>query len=645
MILSLANIMKVFNGNVLFNDISLTIEDNDKIALVGVNGCGKSTLLNIIVGNTLPENRPEPYCPVISFNKNASIGFLAQNTGLNIENTIIDEMKSVFSELLEIKKQIRELENEMSNFPEDESLLHKYNEKVALFEIKDGYLIDVNINKILRGMNFLPDCYDRIISTLSGGEKTRLAIAKLLLENPDLLILDEPTNHLDFDTIIWLEDYLKEYKGALLIVSHDRYFLDKLTTTTCEIEGGKLKRYKGNYSAYTVQKEADNIRQMKEYENYISEKNRLQEFVDRNIVRASTSNMAKSRRKMIDALEVVDKPILKTKDARIEFTYEKEPSLEVLKVEDIDISVGVNEERKCLKDNVSFELRRGEKIGIVGTNGIGKSSLLKILMKKIPHDKGRIIWGKNIKISYFDQENSQLNYENTVIDEISNRYKTMNELAVRTLLGNVRLVGENVYKKISVISGGERAKLCFAIMMLEHGNLLILDEPTNHLDIATREVIEEALYSFEGTVIFVSHDRYLLNKLATRIVEVTEKDVNNFVGGYEEYITKKREIQAMNDKAEAVEKRNKITAKGEKKVVTKGKEQRAETAKKRARIKAVEIEIAELENEIKSLEDEMALPEVCGDYVLMEEKCKRYDEVKSQVSDLTDEWIMLSDDE
>ncbi len=652
MILSLENIQKIFNGNVLLDKISLTIEDNDKIGLVGVNGCGKTTLLNIVIGNEIPENLPEPFRPIISKNKNAAIGYLAQNAGLERENTIIDEMMSDFSELLQIKEEIHSLEHKMadenisSNPVEFNKISDEYARKLAYFEANDGYLIDVNINKILRGMNFLPDSYDRIISTLSGGEKTRLALAKLLLENPALLILDEPTNHLDFNTIIWLEDYLKDYKGALLVVSHDRYFLDKLTTSICEIESGKLNRYKGNYSAYTIQKEADVIRQMKEYEAYIAEKAKLQDFVDRNLVRASTSNMAKSRMKMIEALEVKEKPLTYTKTAKIKFEYDILPPTELLKVENIDISVGENADRTTLKENFSMEMRRGEKIGIIGSNGIGKSTLLKILQKKLPHDKGKINWTKNIKISYFDQENSQLNFNKTVIDEIQSRYRTMSDQAIRTLLGNVRLVGENVFKPINVISGGERAKLCFAIMMLERGNVLILDEPTNHLDIATREIIEQALFDFDGTIIFVSHDRYLLDKLATRIIEITKDEVISYFGGYKDYMEQKKQLQTAKEQQIYAEKQAKIFADKQQNVKSssRNKKQRSEDAKKRLRIKELENLIASLEEESKLLEEEMLKPEICGDYILMQEKCNTFEAVKSQISEFTDEWIILSDE-
>ena len=652
MILSLENVSKIYNGNTVLDNVALTIEDNDRIGLVGINGCGKSTLLNIITGKEEPETQPEPNVARIAVTKSSSVGFLAQNTGLDRSCTIIEEMTSVFADLLKIADELHELEEKMgsqdahSNESEFNIISEEYARKTAYFESNDGYLINVKINKVLNGMGFPPDTYDRIISTLSGGEKTRLALAKLLLENPNLLILDEPTNHLDFNTIIWLEDYLKDYKGALLIVSHDRYFLDKLTTSICEIERGRLKRYKGNYSAFAKQKEADVARQMKEYESQQAEIAKLQDFVDRNLVRASTSNMAKSRIKKLEAMEIIEKPVTHEKSAKIKFEYDMVPPQDLLTVKNIDISVGEGADRTTLVDSLSFDIRRGEKLAIIGSNGIGKSSLLKIIQHKLPCSHGLIEWTKNVKISYFDQENSQLNFNNTVIEEIHSRYRTMSDQSVRTLLGSVRMVGENVFKPISVISGGERAKLCFAIMMLERGNVLILDEPTNHLDINTKEVLEKALCEFDGTIIFVSHDRYLLNRLATRILEITENSVESFNGGFDDYMEKRREKELAAEKLIEAEKNAKAKqAAAEKSVKSyRSKEQRAADAKKRNRIKELEREIEKLETEMQLLQEEMASPEACADYQIMQEKCALFEEKKKLSADYSDEWLMLSEE-
>ena len=652
MILSLENVSKIYNGNTVLDNVALTIEDTDRIGLVGVNGCGKSTLLRIITGEEEPETQPEPNVARVAVTKSASIGFLAQNTGLDRSSTIIEEMTSVFSWLLKIGDELRELEKTMAS-PEAHSDEKKFAEiseeyacKTAIFESNDGYLINVKINKVLNGMGFGTETYDRVISTLSGGEKTRLALSKLLLENPNLLILDEPTNHLDFNTIMWLEDYLKDYKGALLIVSHDRYFLDKLTTSTCEIERGRLKRYKGNYSAFTKLKEADVIRQMKEYEAQQEEIAKLQDFIDRNLVRATTSNMAKSRIKKLEAMELIEKPVTNTKSAKIKFEYDIAPPIDVLTVKNIDVSVGSGYDRKTLVDNLSFEVKRGEKLGIIGSNGIGKSTLLKIIQHILPCSHGSVEWTKNIKISYFDQENSQLDFNKTVMEEVHSRYRTMSDLEIRSILGSVRMVGENVFKPISVISGGERAKLCFAIMMLERGNVLILDEPTNHLDIDTKEVLEKALCDYDGTIIFVSHDRYLLNRLATRILEITPDSVESFNGGFDEYMEVKRSKQLAEEKQLEAQKAEKAKQEAAEKSVKayRSKEQRSADAKKRNRIRELEKEIEKLEAEMQALQEEMASPEVCQDYQLMQEKCAEFEQKKLLSAEYSDEWLVLSEE-
>lgn len=650
MVISLENISKFYNGNQVLKNTALTIEDNDRIGLIGINGCGKSTLLKIITGREDPETQPEPNIARIAVTKGTTIGFLEQNSGLDRNSTIIEEMRSVFSEMLEISERLRELEKLMAESSErgehNEAAASEYAQKTAYFEANDGYLINMNITKVLNGMGFPSETYGRVISTLSGGEKTRLALAKLLLENPNLLILDEPTNHLDFTTIMWLEDYLQDYKGALLIVSHDRYFLDKLTTSTCEIERGVLKRYKGNYSAFAVQKQADVARQLKEYEAQQEEIAKLQEFVDKNLARASTSNMAKSRIKKLEAMEIIEMPVLYEKNAKIKFEYDLTPPIDLLTVKNIDVSVGSGTDRKTLVDSLSFEVKRGEKLGIIGSNGIGKSTLLKVIQRKLPCSHGIIEWTKNVKISYFDQENAQLDPRKTVMDEVHSRYRTMSDREIRSLLGCVRLVGENVFKQVGVISGGERAKLCFAIMMLERGNVLILDEPTNHLDIDTKEVLEQALCEFDGTIIFVSHDRYLLNKLATRIIEITENSVESYNGGFDDYLAVKHKKEAAEQQLIEREKQEKAKQLAEEKSVKayRTKEQRASDAKKRNRIKELENEIARFECEMEIIQKELADPNVCSNYQLMQEKCAALEDMKKLCSDCEEEWLALSEE-
>ncbi len=643
------NISKIYNGKTVLDNVSLTVEDNDRIGLVGINGCGKSTLLRIITGKEEYESQPEPNVPRLAITKSSTIGYLEQNSGLDRSSTVMDEMLSVFSELLRVQDDLKGLAEEMArpeihkNETHFQQISAEYDRKTAYFESNGGYLISVKIKTVLNGMGFPPETYDRIISTLSGGEKTRLAMAKLLLESPRLLILDEPTNHLDFDTIMWLEDYLMDYKGALLIVSHDRYFLDRLCTSVCEIERTHLHRWKGNYTKFTELKAADTERRLKEYEAQQQEIAKLQDFVDRNIVRATTSAMAKSRVKKLEAMEIIEKPITYEKKAKIRFEYDYEPPEEVLSVKNIDICAG----GKALADNISFDVRRGEKIGIVGANGIGKSTLLKILLKKMPVSHGSVEWNKNVKISYFDQENSQLDFNKTVIDEIHDRRRGMTEQQVRSLLGLVKLTGENVFKQVGVISGGERAKLCFAVMMLERGNVLILDEPTNHLDLDAKEVLEDALADFEGTVILVSHDRYLLSRICGRIFEITPGKMEEFDGGLEGYLAGKRaRLEEQQAQLAAQKQENQIRAAEEKKASAyRSKEQRARDAKRRARIKELERLIEDLEAKMAQVQQEMISPEVTGDYVLMNEKCAEFESLKQQSSDYSDEWLELCEEE
>lgn len=644
MLLNVEHLYKYFNGQALLKDINFTVEDREAVGLIGVNGCGKSTLLNIITGSEGYDKTPEGLGSVNIAGK-ASIGFLRQNSGLNSELTIGEEMKNAFAPLLETLDKMKVLEKKMADGGDIDSISHEYAELSSYFEARDGYRIDVKIKQVLNGMGFGSTPTDRVISTLSGGEKTRLALAKLLLEEPNLLILDEPTNHLDFETLMWLEDYLKGYKGAIIIVSHDRYFLNKVCTRICEIEQGRLTSYRGDYSSYLVQKKMNSERQLKEYEAHQKEIAKLEDYVAKNLVRASTSKMAKSRQHMLDRIERIDKPLMYTKPPKIKLEYDIEPTKDIVRVVDCPLVVGEGSDKKELIKSLTMNVRRGEHVAIIGANGIGKTSILKLIQGIIPHEGGNISWGGNVKISYFEQEHAILDPHKTVLEEIMDRYPRLSEQQARSVLGAVLLTGENVFKPISVLSGGERAKLCFAIMALNRGNVLVLDEPTNHLDLSTKEVLEDALAEFGGTIILVSHDRYLLNKVASRIIEIKHDEVNSYEGNFDAYseaVNAARQLK-MQSEAEIKRAEEEKAYKENKARQYRSKEQRAADAQKRNRIRELEKEIEDTEVLIFELENAISDPEIASDYSKMSEKCKELEEAKTALDQKMDEWAELSD--
>lgn len=644
MLLNVEHLYKYFNGQALLKDINFTVEDREAVGLIGINGCGKSTLLNIITGSEGYDKTPEGLGSVNIAGK-ASIGFLRQNSGLNSELTIGEEMKNAFAPLLETLDKMKVLEKKMADGGDIDSISHEYAELSSYFEARDGYRIDVKIKQVLNGMGFGSTPTDRVISTLSGGEKTRLALAKLLLEEPNLLILDEPTNHLDFETLMWLEDYLKGYKGAIIIVSHDRYFLNKVCTRICEIEQGRLTSYRGDYSSYLVQKKMNSERQLKEYEAQQKEIAKLEDYVAKNLVRASTSKMAKSRQHMLDRIERIDKPLMYSKPPKIKLEYDIEPTKDIVRVIDCPLVVGEGADKKELIKSLTMNVRRGEHVAIIGANGIGKTSILKLIQGIIPHEGGNISWGGNVKISYFEQEHAILDPRKTVLEEIMDRYPRLSEQQARSVLGAVLLTGENVFKPISVLSGGERAKLCFAIMALNRGNVLVLDEPTNHLDLNTKEVLEDALAEFGGTIILVSHDRYLLNKVASRIIEIKHDEVNSYEGNFDAYseaVNAARQLK-MQSEAEIERAEEEKAYKENKARQYRSKEQRAADAQKRNRIRELEKEIEDTEVLIFELENAISDPEIASDYSKMSEKCKELEEAKTALDEKMDEWAELSD--
>ncbi len=638
MLISCTGINKFYQDNHVLRSVALTVENQDRIGLVGDNGCGKSTFLRILTEKELPDAFEHDE-PAIAKAPNLRIGYLAQNAGLDGSKTVQVEMNSAFAPLREAKQIMQALEAKMESGLTDEET-DEYARLSAYFETNDGYTTDVRIRTVLYGMGFSEADLSRTVSGFSGGEKTRLALCKLLLEAPDLLILDEPTNHLDFQTVGWLEDYLKGWRGALLIVSHDRFFLDRLCTSICELERGELTRYKGNYTAFTKLRTESRERQQKEYEAQQREIAKLEDYVARNKVRASTAKSAKSREKQLEKMERIDRPYTAAKQAKLQFTYSVVPPLDLLEVKNIDLTVGSGLSQKTLMDGISFTVRRGEKIGIIGENGAGKSTLLKVLRNILPH-KGLVRWAAGTRLGCFEQESESLNPYATVFDELHDRYPALSDFEVRSLLGQVRLTGENVFKETGVISGGERAKLCFAILMMEHGNVLLLDEPTNHLDLATKEVLEQALCEFDGTILFVSHDRYLLDRIADNLFVMENGALERFKGrfsAYQEQIRRKTEAEQT---AAAEEKRRK--AEEDKKSGYRSREQRSLEAKRRAEQKRIEQEMDALQAEQNTLQDSLSDPAVSGDYGKMQQVCMRLEEIRQQQDDLLEELILLED--
>ena len=642
MLITLNNVSKSFGDEVVLKDIKMTLDDKGRYGLIGVNGAGKSTLLRVIMGELLIDEGELVKKPGLT------VGYLAQNNSLERSSTIVEEMRGVFADVLEAERDMRETEQKMAqisdhNSDEYRKIAAHYASRQAYFDSRDGYSIDVRIKTVLNGMGFGDKDMDTVISTLSGGEKTRLAMAKLLLEEPELLILDEPTNHLDFKTLKWLEEYLISYSGAILTVSHDRYFLDKTVNHIYEVERGKLYSYPGNYSRYLPQKEERRERLKKEYEMQQAELARMQEYIEKNMARASTSASAKSRQKAIEAMDIIEKPDGDLKTMKLKFDYIKEPYKDVLSVRNLDIAVGDVPVTIC--HNINLEVKRGEKIAIIGANGIGKSSFLKTIQGLMPKNGGEFEWGKNVSISYYEQENLNLGADKIALNELWDRFPQIPEAEIRRVLGNVLLTKEDVFKPVKVISGGERAKLAFCIIMLEKSNVLILDEPTNHLDLASKEILERAMTEFGGTILFVSHDRYLLSKVPDKIVEITSNGADVYNGNYEDYceaLERKAKIQA--EQAAQLAKENALKVKRE---TTDGgfrsKEQRREDAKRKNRIKELEILIEQAEARIAELEGEMTREEVFSDYKVMAEHCTEVDDLRQKLEEYFEEWTSLEE--
>ena len=582
-----------------------------------------------------------------------TIGYLKQNSGLDRNSTIISEMRNAFSDIIKIEDELRLIEEKMLSYSEHnsseyKSLMSEYSKKQSYFESMDGYNIDVKIKTVLNGLGFSDRSLETEINVLSGGEKTRLALAALLLEEPNLLILDEPTNHLDFKTLYWLENYLiNSYKGSLLIVSHDRYFLDNTVENMLEIERGKMYSYNGNYSKYLVLKEERNEVLRKEYEAQQLQISQMQTYIDKNITRASTSGSAKSRVKALERMELIEKPDDDIKPIKLKFETIKEPYKDVLTVENLDITVGDRESAGGIKNicsGLNLSIKRGDKVALIGDNGIGKSSFLKVIQDIIPHQNGSVVWGKNTSVSYYEQENLNLNPDNLAINELWDRFPRIPEAQIRRVLGNVRLTKEDVYKPVKVISGGERAKLAFCIIMLEKSNVILFDEPTNHLDLPSKEILEQAMNEYDGTLLFVSHDRYLLNKVPNKIIEMTKDGFTIYDGNFEYYKQRKEWIK----QKQSIETNNKVETNNSSQKSSGGyrsKEQRKAETKRKLQIAELEKMISKTEEEISALENEMTKEEVFSDYILMNEKNSELEKLNSNLEEYYDNWTKLSEEQ
>ncbi|GAB6453563.1 MULTISPECIES: ABC-F family ATP-binding cassette domain-containing protein [Bacillus] len=632
---------KLYGAETILANIKLEVQTKDRIALVGRNGAGKSTLLKIIAGE-LSHDGGEIIKP-----KDVSIGYLAQNTGLETSLTIWDEMLTVFTHLQQMETKLRRLEQEMGkeeNFSNEatyEKLLAEYDQLQLDYKDQGGYQYEADIRSILSGLGFPVETHQTTISTLSGGQKTRLALGKLLLTKPDLLILDEPTNHLDIETLTWLEQYLQGYPGAILIVSHDRYFLDKLVTQVYEISNKESRRFVGNYSKYLDLKSALYEQDMKRYEKQQDEIAKLEDFVQKNIARASTTKRAQSRRKQLDRMELLTRPLGDSKSASFHFDIEKQSGNDVLQVK--DATIGYHEDP--IIEHVTMRLTRGDSVALVGPNGIGKSTLLKSIVNKLPLLHGNVSFGSNVSVGYYDQEQANLTSSKRVLNELWDEYPLQPEKEIRTILGNFLFTGDDVLKPVSSLSGGQKARLALAKLMMQKSNLLILDEPTNHLDLNSKEILENALIDYPGTLLFVSHDRYFINRVTTTVVELSTEGAQEYLGDYDYYVEKKNEMieraafeqqeqqenQAPVQKNVAQEKLNYLEEKERKQL------ERQRTRK----IEELEQNIVQFEEEIATLEDQLCLPEIYADYEKASEITTKKQTLQEQLDACMTEWEEL----
>ncbi|MGM9924772.1 MAG: ABC-F family ATP-binding cassette domain-containing protein [Bacillus sp. (in: firmicutes)] len=635
-ILQVNKLSKYFGAEKILSDIKLEVQSRDRVGLVGRNGAGKSTLLKIIA-EQMSHDEGEIIKP-----KELTMGYLAQHTGLDSDKSIWDEMLTVFTPLLQLEKKLRHLEHQMTlpeTYNNDEvyqKVSREYDELQIRFKDEGGYQYEADIRSVLHGLQFHQFDYNTPVATLSGGQRTRLALGKLLLSQPGLLILDEPTNHLDIETLTWLEQYLQNYKGAVLIVSHDRYFMDKVVNTIYELSRTSIKKYHGNYSYYLQRKAEDYEREMKLYEKQQDEIAKLNDFIQKNIVRATTTKRAQSRRKQLERMQVMDKPLGDERSASFTFRMEKQTGHVVTTIS--DVSIGFQDQP--IAENINIAITKGDSIALVGPNGVGKTTLLKTVIGRLAPLKGTITFGSNIVIGYYDQEQANLTSNKRVLNELWDDYPTTNEKDIRTVLGNFLFSGDDVLKPVSALSGGEKARLALAKLMMQGANFLILDEPTNHLDLDSKIVLENALVEFPGTILFVSHDRYFINRIASKVVELSAKGSEEFLGDYNYYIQKKQEQAEL----EALEQATTISAtdKTEVKVSYQNdKETKKRLRQIKRRLEEIEKRLEELETLIAEQNELLCDPDIYQDHEKVTEINQILEEANEETDQLMDEWAEL----
>ncbi|QGH00343.1 ABC transporter ATP-binding protein [Streptococcus dysgalactiae subsp. dysgalactiae] len=619
-----------FSGDVLFQNISLQVDERDRIALVGPNGAGKSTLLKLLVGEETPTSGE------VNTKKDLTLSYLAQNSRFESDKTIYEEMLKVFEALRQDEKRLRQMEMDMATVSGQDltRLMMDYDLLAERFRQQGGFTYEAEIKAILNGFKFDESMWQMTIAELSGGQNTRLALAKMLLEKPELLVLDEPTNHLDIETIAWLENYLANYQGALIIVSHDRYFLDKVATVTLDLTPNGLDRYSGNYSRFMALKAEKLVAEEKQFDKQQKEIAKLEDFVQKNIVRASTTKRAQARRKQLEKIERLDKPTGGRKSAHMTFHAEKPSGNVVLRVEEAAIGYG----DQALSEPINVDINKLDAIAVVGPNGIGKSTLIKSIIGQLPLLKGQLKYGANVETGYYDQTQSHLTPSNTVLEELWQDFSTTSEVDIRNRLGAFLFSGDDVKKSVSMLSGGEKARLLLAKLSMENNNFLVLDEPTNHLDIDSKEVLENALIDFDGTLLFVSHDRYFINRLATKVLEITEKGSTLYLGDYDYYLEKKAELEELARLAAGEDVEETVEASATDYQLQKANQK--ERRRLARRYEEIEARLETIEERIGAIQEDM---HACNDTIQLMTWQEEWDQLDQEQQLLMEEWESIAE--